>query len=140
MEPTPFNRRDFNKLTAAALGGMLSGATLGCSGGNSGQAAAAETHACRGLNACKSQGIGKNNACAGQGECATIKKHGCGGQNDCKGQGGCGETPGANDCKGKGGCGIPMTGGMWTKARELFDAKMKTAGKTVGSAPAAKKE
>jgi len=58
-------------------------------------AADVELHACRGLNDCKGQGADKQNACAGQGSCASVK-HGCSGQNDCKHQGGCGEAPGMN--------------------------------------------
>lgn len=131
------NRRDFDKLALAALGGLLAGGVAGCGGGG-GAAAAAEIHACRGLNECKGQGQGGGNACAGQGACATAKPHACGGENDCKHQGGCGEKPGFNDCKGKGGCSVPMSGDMWKSARELFEKQRKDGGKTFGEAPAKK--
>lgn len=155
-EPTMKNRltrRDFGKLSVAALGGVMAGATLtGCGGdgkdgttpktdakdkkGASGPTG--EKHACRGLNACKGQGAGGDNACAGQGACATAEKHGCHGKNACKGQGGCGANAAVNECKGKGGCAVPMTDkAMWEKARANFEAKMKEAGKEVGAAPAA---
>ena len=132
------SRRDFHKLTSAALGGMMAGAVVGCSSGdNQAKAAEVDRHACRGLNDCKSQGADKQNACAGQGTCATAEKHACANQNACKHQGGCGETPGFNDCKTKGGCEVPLTGDMWTKARATFEDRQKKAGKQAGPAPAA---
>ena len=132
-----FSRRDFNKLTTAALGGMAAGTLVGCSTASKEAKAAEDVHVCRGLNACKGQGADAKNACAGQGACATVS-HGCAQQNDCKHQGGCGETPGENDCKTKGGCEVPVAGDMWNKARAKFEARMKQQGKEVGAAPAAK--
>jgi hypothetical protein len=156
----PVTRRDFTKLASAALSGVMAGAMLaGCEPGpkngpttgkdKDGTAAptkddkartaiAADRHACRGLNECKGTGVDAKNACAGQGACATAAAHSCQGHNDCKGQGGCGETPGANECKGKGGCHVPMSGEMWAKAREGFEARMKKATRTIGAAPAEK--
>ena len=118
-------RRDFGKLSVAAFGGVMAGAALtGCGGGKDDgkdkdgkKQAAAEKHICRGLNSCKSNGVGGKNDCAGLGSCSTVAKH----------------DPGKNDCKG--GCGVPLKGGMWTKARSTFETKMKAAGKTVGPAP-----
>src|SRR5882757_7326852 len=109
MAQRPFDRRDFHKLTTAALGGLATGAMLGCRKGGGGAGsdtavAKVEVHLCRGLNECKGQGKGGDNTCRGQGACATAKEHTCGGQNECKGLGGCGETTGANECKGHGGC------------------------------------
>ncbi len=142
------SRREFHKLTSAAFSGMVAGTMFGCSsenkpagkdGGAAGGAAvaAAAIHACRGLNDCKGQGADKQNACAGQGSCATAKQHECATQNDCKHQGGCGEAPGYNDCKTKGGCAVPMSAGMWEKARARFEQQMKEEGKQFGAAPAA---
>jgi hypothetical protein len=148
------SRRDFHKLTSAALSGMVAGTMFGCSseknpekngasaagvGGPAGAAVAvaAGIHACRGLNDCKGQGAEKQNACAGQGTCATVG-HDCAAKNDCKHQGGCGEAPGYNDCKTKGGCAVPMSAGMWEKARARFEQQMKEQGKEFGAAPAAK--
>jgi hypothetical protein len=138
------SRREFHKLTSAVLGGMVTGTLLGCSSEKnpdkkSGGAVtvAAAIHACRGLNDCKGQGAGGKNDCAGQGACATVK-HECAQQNDCKHQGGCGEAPGYNDCKQKGGCAVPMSAGMWEKARERFEKQMKDQGKQFGAASAAK--
>ncbi|GIX04096.1 MAG: hypothetical protein KatS3mg113_1102 [Planctomycetaceae bacterium] len=96
----------------------------------------AEPHVCRGLNTCKGLGRSKDNACAGQGTCASVTDHACAGQNECKGQGGCGENPGMNACKGQGGCHIPLMDDAWTKARAAFEQAMKKAGKTYGAAPA----
>ena len=135
-EPT-LTRRDLSRLALAALGGLASGALLGCGPGTTsgtppapstppgpgrrgGRPAPAETplllhdpHVCRGINTCKNKGKkDTTNDCAGQGHCATVKSHSCQGMNDCKGQGGCGDNPGENECKGKGGCGCP-----WTRAR-----------------------
>jgi hypothetical protein len=153
-------RRDFHRLTTAAFGGLLAGTIAGCSNNErptqaktssdppkantpaTGTTPAATTavalHACRGLNECKGQGKDHKNACAGQGNCYTVT-HECAEKNDCKYQGGCGGTNGFNDCKGKGGCGhFPIADQLtWKKAREHFEARMKEAGKKIGSAPAA---
>lgn len=167
-----FNRRDFNRLTAAALGGLMTGAAVGCGGGEDAPApgpagTGGETeappydpsagtggsptevalfgkHACRGLNECKGQGAAGDNDCAGSGTCSTTKDHACHYDNECKYQGGCGETPGANECKGKGECGTPIKAqATWDKARVMFEARMKTAEKTVlaaSEAPAEEEE
>jgi len=155
MDSSPLDRRQFNQLLGAAFGGLVAGSTLGCSepkasGSAPTDAAAepapadkdkpkAEKHACRGLNACKSQAVDGKNACAGQGICANVKHHTCGGQNDCKNLGGCGKTAGANECKGQGGCSVPMHTGAWETARKHFEERMKKAGKKFGPAPAAPK-
>ncbi|MEM7233297.1 MAG: hypothetical protein AAF517_14060, partial [Planctomycetota bacterium] len=118
------SRRDFSKLSMAALGGALTGAYLvsGCTSeggdgtkpeagdGAGGAAANKKGHLCRGLNDCKGKGKGGKNECAGQGGCATTAKapHNCGGNNDCAGQGGCKGKVGTNECKGKGGCAVPL--------------------------------
>ena len=161
MQDNGLDRRDFHKLTAAALGGMIAGTTIGCGEGKPASKEAAKSksetpaatdgtvaltdaekliiddpHTCRGLNTCKNTGRSKDNACAGQGTCASVKDSTCGGNNACKGQGGCGELPGMNACEGKGGCHIPLMDEAWTKARAAFEAAMKKTGKTVGAAPA----
>jgi hypothetical protein len=65
---------------------------------------APDKHACKGMNACKGQGIGGKNDCKGQGSCASKEyKHSCAGKNACKGQG----QGGKNECKGKGSCAVP---------------------------------
>ena len=156
------NRRDFSKLTAAAFGGLLTGTVAGCGdkpapapapspaasstpadgdGASDTELAAnfltGEKHACRGLNMCKNMDKDGENACAGQGDCATIEEHACNGQNACKGQGGCGKTAGINECSGKGGCNIPMHTGPWERARAEFEKQAKAKGKTAGKAPPA---
>lgn len=156
MSDNGLDRRDFHKLTVAALGGMIAGTTVGCTGtpptqpsspsvANSMASATLteaekliidEPHTCRGLNSCKNLGRSKYNACAGQGTCASIADAACSGNNECKGQGGCGEDPGMNSCKGKGGCHIPLMESAWTKARTAFEGAMKKSGKTFGAAPA----
>lgn len=155
MQDNGLDRREFHRLTVAALGGMVAGTTIGC--GNSppskttgtepnpagGGVALTETeklitdepHTCRGLNSCKGKGRSKDNACAGQGTCASIADTTCGGNNDCKGQGGCGEVPGMNSCKGKGTCHIPLMDEAWPKARKAFESAMKKKGDTFGDAP-----
>lgn len=146
MDHSQLNRRDFQRLSMAALGGMLAGA---------GAVDAAEEkedkkkknplltepHVCRGLNACKGKGVDKKNACAGQGACATVKHHSCGSQNACRGQGGCGAHPGENECKGMGSCSVPLHAGKtWERTRKRFEELMKKEGKKVGPAPKAKKD
>jgi hypothetical protein len=106
---------------------------------NSVAAVGIEKHLCRGLNACKNQGGSGENACAGQGTCATLAHHTCGGDNACKGQGGCGKNPAENECKGKGGCHVPLMDDAWGHVRKIFEAKMKKAGTAIGAAPAAAK-
>lgn len=138
-------RRDFHKLTMAAFGGLVAGATV-----NSAQAQKKdekpkvsvdpallleEPHSCKGLNTCKGKGKGEKNACAGQGACATAKAHDCKGMNDCKGQGGCGGYPGQNTCKSKGHCAVPLSKETWAIARKQFEHLMEDAGKKVGPAP-----
>jgi hypothetical protein len=138
-----FDRRGFNKLTAAALGGLASGATIGCGAGNRGTvaqsdkaAASAEVHLCRGLNECKGQGKDGKNECRGQGSCATAKEHSCGGENECKGLGGCGESVGKNDCKGKGGCHVPLMDSAWDTLRKRKEGEWAEKKLEVGVAPA----
>ena len=168
MDDQELNRRDFNRLTMAALGGVVAGTVAGCGGEDKPAAPPAskpaataagdpkdkpkekemevasvsgEAHACRGLNSCKDQGASGKNDCAGQGECATKSwEHSCGGENACKGQGGCGANATQNECKGKGGCHVPLMASVWDKARKHFEDKMKEAGKEVGAAPPPKKK
>ncbi len=154
MDPKDLNRRDFHKLSMAALGGVIGGVVFSNCGpaekpaeeapaaseappAAKPPAESAEKHVCRGLNACKGQGAGGENSCAGSGGCATSASHSCKGTNGCKGQGGCGETPGANACKGQGGCAVPLEDHAWGKAREQFEEKMKGMGKAVADAPPA---
>ena len=141
MKKTDLNRRDFSKLTMAAFGGMVAGATAGTSsvlgfqeGSQEKDSKKKENHTCRGLNSCKNQGAKKND-CAGMGNCATAKAHACGGHNDCKNQGGCGATPGENKCKGQGKCAVPLSDKAWKTARKHFETRMKKAKKKFGAAP-----
>lgn len=158
MQNHGLDRRDFHKLTLAALGGMMAGTTIGC-GGNPPPGNATPTtpetatpavtgltdeekliidepHVCRGLNSCKGLGRGKDNDCAGLGTCASMADASCGGNNACKGQGGCGDLPGMNSCEGKGACHIPLMDHAWDKARSVFETAMKKSGKKFGAAPA----
>lgn len=158
MRDKTMKRRDFQKLTMAAFGGMLAG--TGCTqtvdegGGETGGQSAngnqegtevvvdaalllQEPHVCRGLNTCEGKGNGKENACAGQGTCAAVAEHACDGQNACKGQGGCGGYPGQNTCEGKGHCAVPLSEETWAIARKQLEHLMKDAGKEIGQAPAA---
>ncbi|HEY2415037.1 MAG TPA: hypothetical protein VGI40_22525 [Pirellulaceae bacterium] len=147
MTKRQFDRRDFHKLTSAALGGLAAGSMLGCGGKSGGGAVAkpageetvlakAEVHLCRGLNECKGQGKGGENSCRGQGSCATAKEHSCGGQNECKGLGGCGETVGANECKTHGGCHVPLMESAWETLRKKKEGEWGEKKLEVGKAPA----
>ena len=153
MSDSTWNRRDVIRLGAAALGGLVTGTLIGCTGKpeSKDKPAADKTtkgtddktslllndpHVCRGINTCKNKGKpGTTNECAGQGSCATVASHDCNGMNDCKGQGGCGEHPGENECKGKGGCAVPLSDKTWPKARKRFEELMAKAGKKFGDAP-----
>lgn len=141
MSNGELNRRDFQKLTAAALGGLAAGTVLGCSTKPDAESSSAElrtpadVHLCRGLNDCKGQGKGNENSCRGQGDCATASEHKCGGMNECKGLGGCGDTVGANDCKGKGGCQVPLMQGAWEKLRTKKTAEWTAKNDKFGEPP-----
>lgn len=148
MDNSELSRRDFQRLSMAAFGGMLVGAGAAEAAEDKDKGKdkekdknplLSEPHVCRGLNTCKGKGADKKNACAGQGACATAKKHSCHFDNACKGQGGCGEHPGENACKGKGECAVPLHGKAWQKARKRFEELMKKDGKKVGPAPKEKK-
>jgi hypothetical protein len=146
MDHSELNRRDFQRLSMAALGGMLLGAGAADAAEekdekNKKNPLLTEPHVCRGLNTCKGKGADKKNACAGQGACATVKHHTCGGQNACRGQGGCGAHPGENECKGMGSCSVPLHAGKtWERTRIRFEELMKKEDKKVGPAPKAKKK
>src|SRR5262245_45073861 len=150
MDRRQLDRRDFHRLTTAALGGLAAGSVLGCNQkgppgqmaqtGGDAAAVKAEVHLCRGLNDCKGQGKDGKNDCRGQGVCATAKEHTCGGQNECKGLGGCGENVGANDCKGKGGCRVPLMivpagESAWDTLRKKKEAEWKAKNLEAGPAP-----
>jgi len=148
MQTTDPNRREFTKLAAAAIGGLVAG----LNGVSLGKVFAGddkpkmkdpdkplllqEPHICRGLNpTCKGEVKGKKNDCAGQAYGPTVKDHACKGHNDCAGEGGCGAKPGENKCKGMGDCAIPLKDKTWEKARKNFEAAMKKASKKFGDAP-----
>lgn len=133
------NRRDFQRLTLAALGGALAGTQRSLAADEKAKEEKnpllSDPHVCRGINTCKGKGKDKKNECAGQGTCATAKAHSCHADNECKGQGGCGAKPGENACKGKGECGVPLSSRAWEKARKRFEELMKKEGKKFGPAP-----
>ena len=151
MDNNDLNRRDFQKLAMAALGGLVAGAGLAHADEKKDKdkddkkepkpkdekknPLLQEPHVCRGLNTCKGLGKGGKNDCAGTSACATAKAHTCGGDNDCRGLGGCGEMPGENACKGKGKCHVPLDNDAWPKARKRFEELMAKEGKKVGPAP-----
>lgn len=137
---SPISRRDFGRFTTAAVGGLMLGSTLlhGAEGKLDPANILVDAHICRGLNTCKGKGKGGDNACAGQGNCATAEAHTCHASNACKGQGGCGENPGENACKGQGECGVPVKAKTWKKARKTFEAIMTKKEKKFGAAPKAK--
>jgi hypothetical protein len=143
MHNHELSRRDFSKLSMAAFGGLLAGAGVAQAADDDKKTGEKnpylyEPHICRGLNTCKGKDPQKDNACAGQGNCATVEAHSCKGENDCRGQGGCGEKIGENACKGMGGCEVPLTDEKWKKARKRFEQVMAAEGKKVGPAPAKK--
>ena len=164
MVRSNLTRRDFNKLAAAAFGGVVTGTMVGCgdktdktdktdskspdgSDTKSGSAAPdtgdvaelmKEPHVCKGLNTCEGKGKGGGNACHGQSACFTAEKSGCHDDNQCKGEGGCGATAGNNACSNKGECGVPLKKETWEKTRAKFKAAWEKVNspKTLGDAPA----
>ena len=138
MDKSEMNRREFQRLTGAALGGLIAGAGLI---GSAAQAAddpaniLSDPHVCKGINTCKGKGKDGKNSCAGTGSCATAAAHTCHKANACKGQGGCGGHPGENACKGQGACAVPLKPNVWSKARKTFEAAMKAKGEKFGPAP-----
>jgi anaerobic selenocysteine-containing dehydrogenase len=139
-DPKDLSRRDFGKLSAAALAGLsLGGGALYAADEKTAtkNPLLGDPHVCRGLNTCKTKGADKKNSCAGTGTCATAKSHPCGAANECKGQGGCGEKPGENACKGQGDCHVPLAKDAWKKARKRFEVLMKADNKKLGKAPKA---
>jgi hypothetical protein len=140
MSSNELDRRRFHELSAAALSGLIAGSLVGC-GNRGGQnapvqaTAAADKHLCRGLNDCAGKDVTGENACRGQGVCATIEHHTCSGKNECKGQGGCGTTAGINECKGKGGCSVPLMTPAWKEVRQRKEAAWTAAGIKFGSPP-----
>jgi hypothetical protein len=141
MIPSEPNRRDFTRLAAAALGGLVAGTAMAQEKKDDKKddkkknPLLEEPHVCRGLNTCKGKAKGEKNECAGQGACATAKAHECAGKNECRGQGGCGEKPGENECKTMGKCAVPLDAKTWPKARKRFEELMAKEGKKVGPAP-----
>jgi hypothetical protein len=142
--PSPdLSRRDFTKWAAAAMGGLLAGASAGRAADEEPKhkdpkkpLLLQEPHICRGLNpTCKGEVKGKKNDCAGMSHGPTVKEHVCKEHNECAGEGGCGEHPGENKCKGMGECAVPLKDKAWAKARKNFEAAMEKAGKKFGDAP-----
>ena len=142
MQPSEPNRRDFTKLAAAALGGLVAGTAIAQEKKDDKKEEKknpllSDKHVCRGLNTCKGKGKGDKNDCAGMGGCATAKAHECAGKNECRGQGGCGEKPGENECKTMGKCAVPLDAKAWPKARKRFEELMTADKKKFGPAPKA---
>lgn len=138
MDKSEMNRREFQRLTGAALGGLIAGVGLVGSVARAADDPAnilSEPHVCRGINTCKGKGKDGNNTCAGTGSCATAAAHTCHKANACKGQGGCGAHPGENACKGQGSCAVPLKKNVWAKARKTFETAMKAKGEKFGPAP-----
>lgn len=115
MKKTDLSRRDFNRLTAAAFGGVVAGTFAGCANDDGGSTAPTEdgvpipTDGDVGSETGEPEGSGTTSVQREGGEQAvgeeTIsllmgEKHVCRGLNQCKGAGGGGE----NACAGTGAC------------------------------------
>ena len=139
MSENPLDRRQFNRLTAAAFSGMVAGSMSGCGGGSPPANVVVvnpDLHLCRGLNDCQGKGADGKNTCRGQGTCANVVAHECGGHNDCKNLGGCGADAGRNACKGKGGCSVPLMDSAWKSIRDRLESQWKAKPAEFGVAPA----
>ncbi len=122
MKPSEFNRRDFNRLTAAAFGGILTGTTIGCSEAKKGPETKTSGQSTEKSGAAKgdpdkadkkgesvatNDWLSEKHVCRGLNAC---KNQGASKQNDCAGKGTCATVKahgcgGENDCKFQGGCG-----------------------------------
>lgn len=126
MSREDLNRRDFNKLAAAAFGGVVTGTAIGCSKtekksskpeeGKTGKNADGKTKSMPGDSGEEKYGelakvpndwMADKHVCKGLNAC---KGKGAGGKNDCVGQGECATVAkatchGSNTCKYLGGCG-----------------------------------
>ena len=125
MEKKHFTRRDFNRLTAAALGGVVTGTLAGCGDKTKtgeGTKTSTATGSPEGSTTKKAAGapdkdtvdvaymVVEPHVCKGLNTCNGKGK---GGENACAGQGACFTANehtchGENECKGQGGC-----DGMW---------------------------
>lgn len=122
MKRSDLTRRDFNRLTMAAFGGVVAGTTIGCGGGDDQQQTDANEQA--GGDAGKGAdagGEGEGEEVAAADNLMMQEPHVCRGLNTCKGKGATGENAcagqgacasvehhmcsGQNECKGQGGCG-----------------------------------
>jgi hypothetical protein len=116
------NRRDFHKLSAAALAGMIAGTTIGCGEDKpqSGSPTAEGSKAAPKSPPPAEKEVAKSDSKAKPVAAAAVAMHACRGLNECKGQGrdkknacaGRGscytvthDCSGKNDCKNQGGCG-----------------------------------
>ena len=128
MQSHPVSRRDFHKLSAAALGGLIAGAALGCSDQTTKPTAKTSPGAppettpttTTAETAPPKASPAADKAHAKDAAVVTVALHACRGLNECKGlgksqknacagQGDCytvkHECGGQNDCKFQGGCG-----------------------------------
>ncbi|NQV28641.1 MAG: hypothetical protein HQ518_30180 [Rhodopirellula sp.] len=122
MKKTDLSRRDFNRLSMAAFGGVVAGTFAGCAKEGGGEASSTPSAPDASHDATMPEGesgaapageetasllMGEKNVCRGLNIC---KGHGAGGENACAGTGACAtiaahECAGNNECKGQGGCG-----------------------------------
>jgi hypothetical protein len=133
-----FSRRDFAKLTLAALAGFCAASPVIAAEiqrSTVKDPLLSDPHICRGLNTCRGKDVTARNQCAGTGTCATARYHPCKGHNDCRGQGGCGDVPGLNECRGWGACDVPLKPRVWVVARQRFEKVMKQQRRRFGVPP-----
>ena len=132
------SRRDFAKLSLAALTGFSAGASVEAAydpAKRNENPLLSDPHVCRGINTCRGKGADRRNKCAGMGVCATARYHTCKMHNDCRGQGGCGEKPGENECRALGSCDVPLKPKLWNHARRRFEELMKQRRRYFGVPP-----
>src|SRR3954451_776185 len=116
--PQDWTRRDFARLSLAALAGVSAGIEAAPAADRRDiekNPLLSDPHVCKGLNTCRGKGANRRNRCAGTGTCATARYHTCKARNDCRGQGGCDEHPGENQCGGYGQCDVPLKPVIWQK-------------------------
>lgn len=100
MKREELNRRDFNRLAAAAFGGVVTGTAIGCGTSKSDKVAAAKGGAGKSPDDAGNADLQKNEDLAAEPNPWTNDKHICRGLNACEGKG----ADKKNKCAGQGTC------------------------------------
>ena len=144
MSNSEFNRRQLQRLTLAAFGGMMAGASVAQAKDEvpkkdkDKNPLLGEPHVCRGLNVCKALGVDKKNACAVRafrhGESAHVSH-----AQRMSRPGRLRRAPRRELLQSPRRM-VPLMDKTWDKARKRFEELMKKDKKEFGEAPPKKKK